>query len=68
MLAQIQLAGKTSGLKFVQAMKSAIAVIHKVEQHKNLLITTLFSYSAATFFYSLARRMWPTLVKKSISQ
>ena len=31
MLAQIQLAGKSSGLKFIHAMKSAVAVIHKVQ-------------------------------------
>lgn len=31
MLAQIQLAGRTSGLNFDQAMKSAVAVIHKVK-------------------------------------
>ena len=30
MLAQIQLAGKTSGLKFQQALKTAVTVIHKV--------------------------------------
>ena len=30
MLAQIQLAGRTSGLNFQQALKSAVTVIHQV--------------------------------------
>ena len=54
MLTQIQLAGKTNGLKFIHAMKAAVAAIHKVVKKMLREINASFAQNfILTIYYSL---------------